>query len=277
MIPNIIHFVFGLAPIDENNPFGLVHYLAVKSAACVNEPKAILFHYKHEPHGEWWELARPLLTLNQVEPPQEIFGNRLLHVAHQADVLRLQALEETGGIYLDMDTISVKPLRDFGSRRFAIGRQLHPPSRRFRTKLRACVESRSIAPLLPQGFQGLCNAVMLSEKGSPFIRLWLDSYRTFRSQGRDDFWDEHSVQVPLQLARSHPQLVDQLSPYFFHYPLWDEEGLSLLFEKSLSFRRAYLHHLWQGLSWDRYLRSLSVADIHRRNTTYNRIARRYLS
>jgi mannosyltransferase OCH1-like enzyme len=37
-------------------------------------------------------------------------GRPLYHVAHKADVVRLQALKETGGIYLDLDTISVKTI-----------------------------------------------------------------------------------------------------------------------------------------------------------------------
>ena len=54
--------------------------------------------------------AVALLQLRRVEVPLHIHGRPLRHHAHQADVLRLQILLEQGGIYLDMDTIVVRPL-----------------------------------------------------------------------------------------------------------------------------------------------------------------------
>jgi hypothetical protein len=66
---------------------------------------------------------------------------------------------------------------------------------------------------------------MLSEPGSPFIELWLDSYKTFRSKGKDEFWVEHSVKVPFELAEQHPGLLTILEPYAFHYPAYDPKGL----------------------------------------------------
>ena len=84
-IPNIIHFVYGLAPnfgwdayermdrqrnIMVKSPkadaFDILKYLAVKSAHDVNKPDKIYFWYQHEPHGEWWDKAKPYLTLMKV-------------------------------------------------------------------------------------------------------------------------------------------------------------------------------------------------------------------
>lgn len=59
MIPNIIHFVFGMAEDFEGKPFPLSHYLAVKSAAVVNQPQKIYFHYQFKTAGKWWEKAKP--------------------------------------------------------------------------------------------------------------------------------------------------------------------------------------------------------------------------
>lgn len=35
----------------------------------------------------------------------EVFGNPVWHYAHKADVIRLEALKEFGGIYLDVDVL----------------------------------------------------------------------------------------------------------------------------------------------------------------------------
>ena len=116
----------------------------------------------------------------------------------------------------------------------------------------------------------------MAEAKHRFVDLWLGSYKTFRSTGRDAYWDEHSVRMPYQIAQAHPGLLKTLSPYFFHYPLWDSAGLKLLFSETRSFPYAYVHHLWQSQSWDRYLADLSPERVMVEDSTYNRIARRYI-
>ncbi|HQR02252.1 MAG TPA: hypothetical protein PLA61_15475, partial [Ferruginibacter sp.] len=70
--------------------------------------------------------------------------------------------------------------------------------------------------------------------------------------------------------------VTLLGPYAFHYPLYNQPGLESMFEKKTPFPEAYLHHLWESFSWDKYLGRLTVKDIMERDTTYNCIARRFL-
>jgi hypothetical protein len=274
MIPNILHFVFGMAPDFGGKPFSLCHYLSVRSAVELNKPDKALFHYQYEPEGEWWDKVKPLLALNKVEAPDSFMGQPLYHVAHKADVIRLQALKETGGIYMDLDTISVKPLTELLNNSFAIGQELKPKwvPKNWRQRIKynlGLIKDKS-------GSTGLCNAVLLSEKNSGFVNLWLEEYKTFRSKGRDKYWNEHSVLVPEKLAAIHPSTITQLSPYAFHYPLYDKAGLQSMFEEVTDFPEAYLHHLWESFSWDNYLSKLTVDGIKSTDTTYNLIARKYL-
>jgi hypothetical protein len=201
-------------------------------------------------------------------------GQPLYHVAHKADVVRLQELKETGGIYLDLDTISIKPLTDLLNHSFVIGQELKaayvPKNWRQHIKYKLGLIKES-----SKNAAGLCNAVLLSEKNSEFVNLWLNEYKTFRSKGRDKYWNEHSVLVPERLAATHPEKITQLSPYAFHYPLYDKAGLKLMFEEVTEFPEAYLHHLWESFSWD-YLSKLTEEKIKTENTTYNLIARKYL-
>jgi hypothetical protein len=275
MIPNILHFVFGMAPDFGGKPFSLVHYLSVKSAVDLNKPSPAFFHYQYEPQGEWWEKAKSLLTLNKIAAPESFMGQPLYHVAHKADVVRLLALKETGGIYLDLDTISVKPLTGLLNYSFAIGQELKPTyvpknwRQRIKYNLGLIKESSKSAT-------GLCNAVLLSEKNSEFVNLWLNEYKTFRSRGRDKYWNEHSVLVPEKLAANYPEKITQLSPYAFHYPLYDKAGLRSMFEETKQFRGAYLHHLWESFSWNDYLSQLNPEMIKNTDSTYNLIARKFL-
>jgi hypothetical protein len=95
----------------------------------------VYFHYHYEPSGFWWETIKPKLTLHQVSIPESIFGNPIHHFAHKADVIRLEVLLEYGGIYLDLDTICVRPLAPlYGKSQFMIGSQLNHESFSLRLK-----------------------------------------------------------------------------------------------------------------------------------------------
>ncbi|HUR66931.1 MAG TPA: glycosyltransferase [Chitinophagaceae bacterium] len=275
MIPNILHFVFGMAADFGGKPFSLAHYLAVRSAVDLNKPTTAIIHYQYEPVGEWWEKAKPLLTLNKIEAPGSFMGQPLQHVAHKADVVRLQALQETGGIYLDLDTISVKSFTPLLDHAFAIGQELKPAyvPKNWRQRMKQAI---GLAKKSKDETTGLCNAILLSEKNSEFVNLWLNEYKTFRSAGRDKYWNEHSVLVPMKLAKQYPKLITRLSPYAFHYPLYNEAGLKAMFEEVNDFPEAYLHHLWESFAWEKYMSKLTVENIRKEDTTYNLIARRFL-
>lgn len=252
MIPNIFHFCYGLSEDFGGKPYSLVHYLAVKSAKEVNKPDEIFFYYAFEPEGKWWNETKKIVTAVKVNPPEEIFGNKLIHVAHKADILRLNVLLESGGIYLDLDTICKKPFRPLLNNKFVIGRQ---------GKWRK---------------MGLCNAVMMSEKGSGFVKIWIDEYKTFRSKGKDKYWAEHSVKIPMLLFKKHPELL-HVEPFdSFHFPLYYSSGLKKLFELNKNYPNAFCHHLWEGGSWDNYLKNLTIEDIRYKDTTYNIIARNFI-
>ena len=94
MIPNIFHFIFGLKEDFGGKPFNLSHYIAIKSAIEINQPTKVYFYCTYEPDNEWFEKIRNHIDIIKVDPPTQIFGNKLYHVAHQADVIRLEMLKE---------------------------------------------------------------------------------------------------------------------------------------------------------------------------------------
>lgn len=270
MIPNRFHFI-RLGDMS----LGLSHYLAIASARALNRPDAIHLHCDRELSGPYAERIRPLVRIEKVEAPAEIFGNTLHHPAHQADVLRLRILREQGGVYLDLDTINVRPLTRFLSHPAVIGKQTVIFPWNWRQRIKKCVLEGTFS-YLRRPLAGLCNGVLMAEPGNPFIEAWLDSYRTFRSTGHDEYWNEHSGVISWALARQHPQNVHMASEWAFHYPLFDEDGLKDLFVHDLRFPRAFIHHLWEARSGEKYLRPLTEETLRTVDTTYNRIARRYL-
>jgi hypothetical protein len=276
MVPNILHFIFFTNKKFGAKPFSFSHFMAIRSAILINDPKDVMFHYEDEPAGIYWDMIKGYLSLNKVKAPESIHGNKIYYVTHQSDIIRLQALYKYGGIYMDTDTISVKPLTTFREYPFSIGQELQlPVEYTFLQKIKKVVRHTTLRPLRTN-IGALCGAVILSEPGAPFIEHWLDSYKTFRSKGKDEFFGEHPVLMPYKLSNQYPALINKISPYHFHYPLYDDYGLKLMFEKVYRFPKAYVHHLWESMSWEKYLRHLDMESVRKIDTTYNLLARKYI-
>jgi hypothetical protein len=243
MIPKILHFCFGLSP--KGGDWGLAHYACVKSAVHRIKPKQAFLYFEYTPNGPFWELTTKIVECRQITAPRSIFGNPLLHYAHRADVVRLQKLLSTGGIYLDCD---VFVHRDFdnllGGSAVVMGRE----------------ES-----------YGLCNAVVLAEPGATFLRRWYDEYRSFRSKGHDQYWGEHSVIVPQKLALAHPDELTILGPEAFFRPSWKKDDLMSIFESSepVSDTEAYANHLWESHTWLAYLRDLTPGYVRAKDSNFH--------
>lgn len=243
----ILHYVFGMAPDFGGKPWSWVHYMSVRTAAAVNPGCEIMMHLEHEPTGEWWEATLPLVTVKRIAAPHRIYDRPLCHPAHQADVVRLLALLEYGGTYLDADVWCLRPFSTIKHPGWWMGRQ----GRNY----------------------GLCNATMGGNVASDFGMRWLESYRGFRSQGRDHWWDEHSVRVPLTMAQEHPTEVAILDERSCFFPLWGR--IRDVFDKRFR-SRGYLAssisvHLWESKTWD-WLGKLTPDTIDRKSEIGQRLA-----
>jgi len=257
-IPNIFHFVYGFKPQKEE--FALYHYIAIWSSICINKPKKVYFYYKYEPFGYYWNKIKPFLTLEYTEPPTEIYGNQLKHYAHQSDIIRLQKLNQYGGVYLDIDMICLQSFSNLYHHDFVIGIQSNKNY---------------------DEIYGLCNAVLLSKPNSPFIQRWIEQYKTFQSQGRDMYWDKHSVIKPLEMAFLYPNECKIVDYNSFYYPLWYSIH-DILFSNQIKNNeyKKILHnhciHLWDTYTSE-YLTTLTEEKILLENTLYNQLARKFIS
>ncbi len=250
-IPNHIHFVYGMTLDGSDRPFSIVHYLAMKSALDIHQPDSLFLHSGYEPAGPWWDIIAPHVTLQLVEVPTQVHQNPVDRPEHRSDLVRLDVLLEHGGIYLDLDTISVRSLQPLRRHTCVLGIETTPGSAN----------------------HGLSNAVMMAVPGSAFLRRWKDNYRTFNQ----DYWSTHSVVLPRLLAKSAPPGELHIEPVeSFHWPSWDDEGINAMFATTQEFPDAYVHHLWAGKTHADILSKLTAADILSQETTYNRLARPFL-
>jgi hypothetical protein len=233
-------------------PWSLVNYVCVRSALERIKPTDVLFHSESEPTGPWWELTRPLVRLERIKAPREIFGNPLLHEAHRADVVRLEKLIDSGGIYLDPDVFVHRSFDDLLGHSTVLGEQT-----------------------LDAKNEGLCNAVILAEPRSPFLARWHSEFVSFRSRGQDRYWDEHSVRVPYRLAQEFPSEVTVLPHYAFFWPTFKPEELKRIFASAepINLSRSYAVHLWETIAWDKYLEHLTPGRVRKLDTNFHRWVR----
>lgn len=257
-----VHFCFGMTPDFGGRPFGFSHYLAVRSAWEVLRPAAMVMHYCHQPTGEWWERARPMLQLHRVRAIEGIYGFPAKHPAHRADIVRLAALISMGGVYLDTDVLVLKSFDVLGNPDFAAAWEFTGDGR----------------------LVGLSNAVLLAAKQSRFARLCLEGHDPkrslwsgFRANGRDHNYIEMSVRYPAMLASLCPAVVQGLPQETFLWADWSDMGLGKLFEQNVEVPEGALAlHLWESHSWEKYLSRLTPERVLKENTTFHRAARRFL-
>ncbi len=287
-IPSLFHFIY-----VGGRPFSFIHYLAVLTAYKVNRPECMYLHHTEEPRGHWWEKAKPMLTLHKVPPVTEVYGNPIKYPAHMADVIRMQMLQQFGGVYLDLDIICINPLQPLMNREFVMG--MEPGT-------------------------GLCNAVILSQAGAGFLSRWQSHYRDFNGE----LWNQHSVVLPARLAAEHPDDIHIADQYAFFYPthndpvhryLWgkamdwqavatrllknlvkltamtlsgQDNGIKRAYYKTFHalrgkawhydrLKQSYCLHLWEGLWGEPYLNAVTPDFLRKDDSHFARLMREMLT
>ena len=271
-VPRVVHFTWGL---KGDGAFTFALYLAIRAAQINIEPIEVKIHYTHlDRQNPWFKALEPNLTLVHHDPALYLdaagFGTQSnrkdWHVAHVADVLRLQVLLDEGGIYLDSDAFALQPFDKIlrGARDVVMA---HEGGNRY----------------------GMANAVIVAKKGAPFIKRWLGDYTGFNEQD----WNWHSVVLPKRLADRHPEELCALSPTTFFWPLWTESHIeymhaSLTKEEAKEvenrverydgalYAEQLVYHAWSHNSFERFVKRLTPRIIQEEDTRFNILMRRFL-
>ncbi len=254
MIPKVFHFIY--ITINSSFEFDLVSYVAIASCNRINSPTKIILHTNSIPIGKYWDELKDFVDLNKVHIPDYIFGNKINLLAHAADVIRLQELIKYGGVYLDLDTICVRPIPDsLFSETCVMGLELRPGysfwnlltmlfTHFFKFEFRLLLYK--LKKLKRLKYVGLCNALIMASPNSRFLIKWLESYINFDNTN----WNYQSVIYPFKilLKKYKGKDIKIVNHRYFFYPTYDRIGLLQLFGTSdltiESFPNSYLHHLW---------------------------------
>ena len=174
-VPNLVHYVWYF-----NKTMKFDMFANMLSVIRFVRPCLILFHGEYLPFGKYWDFIIgifPNVLHVRRSRPLTIFGKTVVHHEHSGDLMRLQALEALGGIYLDSDYIVVKDLQPFMKYDFT---------------------------LCDQQTGYMLNCFIMSKRNATFLALWIDGYRT---DFRNDSYAFNSMFYNGDLARKHPDLI----------------------------------------------------------------------
>lgn len=239
----IYHFIFGLKENFGNKPFQYFHYLTIKSCYLTQNKPEIWIHFVHEPNDNiWWEEAKQYCKIKKYDTiPEEIFvflkNIRDLHFVLIADVFRLLILKEHGGVYADMDTLFYRPFfPHFENKSFVMGleEQFHKKNNKILTT-------------------GLCNALMICEKQSKFIDVWLNSYEKHFINPKD--LNKMAVRIPhgLNVHNNlvHVEPVESFFKYLWSKNFYNEiiEDEKWVWDYNTGDEGIFSKHLYEGMNY----------------------------
>ncbi|VUC29098.1 unnamed protein product [Clonostachys rosea] len=139
-IPNIAHYVFILRDPSGDFSFQFSHFLSIYSAYHLWRPDKIYLHTNVAPDsdpvtraktgstGKWNQLIFkiPNLIINTVTVPTHAGnGVEISGLEHKSDFVRVKAVHDFGGTYVDFDVFPLRDLKPLRERGFATigGRQ----------------------------------------------------------------------------------------------------------------------------------------------------------
>jgi hypothetical protein len=102
MIPNIFHLIYD--EVDTKD-LTIYQYICIRSIIEINNPEFINFYYKNTlPEGKLWDSIKKKLSIKK-----DIFN---IKIKTSLEAIIYKILIDYGGIYLNMNSICIKPLKD---------------------------------------------------------------------------------------------------------------------------------------------------------------------
>lgn len=259
-IPNIIHFIY----ISGKRDFGFINLLAVLSAHYVQKPDVIYMYNNSEPiNNKYWDIAKKFVKLVQIESITNFKGVEINYPQYQADIIRLQKLYENGGIYLDLDIITLKSYDKFRYSNCVLGGECYTDN----------VESLNSTDI--EKIKSISNAVILTAAHQKFIEDWLNN---IPDAIKNNGWAHHAVVLPRDLYIKDNKIFDLQSvetfiPFCFRRPyIFDE-----ITENSMNkLKNSHSIHLWETIWGEQYLKNINIEYIKTKNTLFSALVKKYV-
>lgn len=181
LIPNIAHIVWlGGGEMD------FLFYLCVLSLINMAKVDAVYIHGDGPPTGNYWQLIKNHEKVHLIyrQQPITIYGQQVNVLSHVTDIWRVDFMIKYGGIYVDTDTIFIRPLdreiRGYdaiGSYDWTYWNHPFPDTINF--------------------------GVALGKRNAKFWHKFQESMKWFK----DDDWAWNGLRQPYRIQERHPDLV----------------------------------------------------------------------
>ena len=176
LVPNVVHYVR-----YSKSLLTFYEFVSFISVIRFVKPCSILIHGNKLPTGQYWNFVlalSPNIIHVRRNPPSHIFGTKIFYKAHPGDIMRIEALINYGGIYLDTDSVVVKSF----------------------DLLRKYPFTMSL-----QGRGVLSSAFIMAEKNATFLQKWLDGYKyNYKSEK----YVYNAMTVPSRIADEYKELIN---------------------------------------------------------------------
>ena len=250
--PKIIHFIY-----LKGRPFSILYYLAIKTANYYNMSCKIYLYIDNEPDDKtWFNYVKkiPCVTIEQIIPVTKLNGHIVKYKQQQADYLRICKLYERGGVYFDLDIISLQPITDLLSE----------------------MKAPTIMGQEREEEFNLCNAVIITIPKSPFIKEWIKMYETtWGNRKKYNWWFGHSTVVPKEIHKLHPELLSIIPNHVFYPFLWTDFSILNEPDNGENYENSTTVHLWETEVEKTELLPQTPFDFLK-NTAFNRLFAKFI-
>jgi hypothetical protein len=228
---HMIHFIWLTQP--GSRAFSFINMLAVRAAHKFYPDEIVMWTNdapKNNPNWEWYRFQTRHVDLPDNDWP----------VQYKADLLRLQIMHEHGGIYLDTDSLLLRPLDPL----------LGPD----------CVLAR-------ESSDSYAMSPIIAKPGAEFIKIWLD-----RLPGAiGPVWASHAVNLPVELHKYHkcdvrPQ--EEFFPFDLRHNYLFDDGRADEHAKRMG--NPYALHVYETY-WAGYLEGVNETYMKTRDTLFARL------
>lgn len=266
MIPNIFHFIC-ISPMK----FELYHYLAVKSAIDIHKPITTYIYVDKEPESNcYWDIIRKHVTVEYISVPHTFHGINIVHPQYKADIIRLEKLIERGGIYMDIDNLSIKSFEPlFENNSLIMGGSLDKYP-----------DITDITDEYMDKLDAISNAIIMCEPNHPFLIKW---YEELPNNLVGKPWAYHAVCLPREILSNNkyerikilhwnkyfcPIHMFDSDPFIFH-----EYGNARIQEIT----NCYTLVFYQTMVHDKYLKNITPESLFNNNCIFSQLYKKYLT
>ena len=269
-VPNVVHLVK-----TDDLPVKRFLFLNILSILHNLNPETLYLHVSNAPRGFFWNLTlafdvKQRIVVAPIKPHMlRLEGMAKMPVfredwaaAHKSDIIRMNILKSSGGIYLDTDILVLQSFDDLRKVDFTMGLQTQPPA-----------EIK------------VCNGVMLANPQSKFLGDW---YSGLYNASFSSCWDCHSIELPSRLweerrNKNVQESLQVLPVESFFDPSFSRADLHLLFgdrtttkgpSVSPPYPGKHAVHLWNRVSVaSGYLSRHRIEGICGGSSMYNEMLR----